>query len=255
MSTIVYACVNEGVRKLIEHPARAGPLIAPADALQTVLMTVPLGEARQQEVEDDDYTYFYRSNGRHLVGCACRRLPGRPTPEKVTRDVHAFLKDAIALVPAQAASAALSVSALVEMQRLLKARLEASTDQQISDINAAIERGRAAMVDVIEAAMAREEAARRLEASSAAVASTADVLKRNAAKMEWTFLGQRFKTLAMLGGAVAVVIIIIVFMVCDPNLSACRSAAPPPAPITTTTRAPATTRPVAPTTRPPPFRS
>jgi hypothetical protein len=239
--TIAYAAINEGKSMLVEHPPRIAQLAAFADQLQTVFATVPLGEARESVVPDIDCTYIFASNGRFLAGCAVRRVAGQANlPESVLAAARAFVRDALKIAPSDARMA-LSEAHLQEMQRLLRSRSEAGTDAKIAEINAAIQRTRDEAERGVAAALAREHDLKRMQATSELVAEGAQTVAQRATEAKWTFFGIRLKSYAMIGAGAAVLIIIIVFMVCNPNLSACRSAA---APTTTTTAAPTTRAPV-----------
>jgi hypothetical protein len=241
MSSIVYTCVNEGMRKLIEYPPRVGSLVTPADTLQTVLHTVPQGEPRTQVINDtDSFTYFYHSNGKFLVGVACRRPAGLgELPAAEVKQVRAFLTDIIKLAPADG-RVVLSDATLRDMQSMLKARLEATTDAQINDIQASIARARETMEKNIEATLARGDDVARMQANSEVLAQSATVMQNNAEAVNDKMCWQRMKTTVIAGIAVFCIIAVLVMLICHANLSGCIGSDPATLP-TTTTAAPGRT--------------
>lgn len=242
MTSIVYTCVNEGMRKLIEYPPRSGSLVEVADTLQTVLHTVPIGEARQQEVADTEYTYFYNSNGRHLVGVACRRPAGQQElPPTEVRQVRSFMADAMKLAPADK-SVSLGPEALNAWQQVLKRRLEATTDAKINDVNATIAAARRTMETNIEQTLARGDDVSRLQDRSAQLADSAKVMETRAGEVNDTMCWNKYKMYICLVVVFLIVISVIVTWLCGPTLAGCRSASPQQGG-TTTTIAPLTTTP------------
>lgn len=258
MSTITYACINDGHRKLVEFPPRTGALEPIADSLQTVLTTVPPGEQIDfREVEDSDYIYYYSSQAtnKFLAGCACRRMPGNNYNSSgsgnstttnnnsssnnnvsSTAEVRAFLKDALKLIPNEAGKIAVIDEAKIkEIQQLLKARLEASTDRKLADVNAAIEKARLTMERNIEQALARDEHLRTMEENSNVITASSAELQRSTEQLNWKFMKERVKTAMMVLGVIAVVVVILAMMVCHPDFSNCKSA-------TTSSRASAATK-------------
>lgn len=201
---IIYGCINEGTRMVVEHPE--GQHTKDAQTLAVVLSTVTPREYRRQTVEDADRNFSYLASGDNtIVSCIS-------TKDVRSRTVSAFLESVEALIRGPGA-----LTDVRKLKQILQQKLDFHNDERndkIGEVQSAVNAARDSITSAIDATMARGDAVDNLAGRSSELVNQSEQFQTNAREIERAECWKKWKMTFLITLIVAIVLIVLSLIIC-----------------------------------------